>query len=216
MKEGAFVVVEGIDGSGSTSVVGKLAAHFRAQKRAVHATCEPSSGPFGVTIRQILSHSYAVPNRPSPSFGWATMALLFAADRLDHLEAEVLPHLRAGDLVLSDRYDLSSLAYQSATAEPGAAGGADDPVAWIGELNRRARRPDLTLVLDVDPDVAAERRQSRGGTPELYERLELQRRLAALYADAERLVPGDRIVHVDANQPLAIVIAKSIEAIERL
>jgi dTMP kinase len=215
MKEGAFVVVEGIDGSGSTSVVAELTSRFRAEGRAVHATCEPSSGPFGVTIRQILSHRYAVPNRPAPSFGWATMALLFAADRLDHLEAEVLPHLKAGELVLSDRYDLSSLAYQSATAEPGASH-AGDPVAWIRELNRQARRPDLTVVLDVDPDVAAERRQSRGGPAELYEKLELQRRLAALYAEAERLVPGDRVVHIDANQPLATVIARSIEAIERL
>ena len=215
MKKGAFVVVEGIDGSGSTSVVGELATHFRAQGRALHATCEPSSGPFGVTIRQILSHRFAVADRASPSFGWATMALLFAADRLDHLDAEVLPHLEAGELVLTDRYDLSSLAYQSATAEPGASGGGD-PVAWIRELNRQARRPDLTLVLDVDPDVAAERRQSRGGTAELYEKLELQRRLAALYAQAERLVPGDRVVHIDANQPLTLVIARSIEAIERL
>jgi dTMP kinase len=215
MKEGAFVVVEGIDGSGSTSVVAELAANFRAQKRPVHATCEPSGGPFGVTIRQILSRSYAVPGRASPSFGWATMALLFAADRLDHLETEVLPHLRAGELVLSDRYDLSSLAYQSATAEPDVSPRAGDPVAWIRELNRQARRPDLTLVLDVDPDVAAERRKSRGGKAELYEKLELQRRLAALYADAERLVPGDRVVHIDANLPLPLVIAKSIEAIER-
>jgi dTMP kinase len=215
MKEGAFVVVEGIDGSGSTSVVAELAANFRVQKRPVHATCEPSGGPFGVTIRQILSRSYAVPGRASPAFGWATMALLFAADRLDHLETEVLPHLRAGELVLSDRYDLSSLAYQSATVEPDVSPRAGDPVAWIRELNRQARRPDLTLVLDVDPNVAAERRKSRGGKAELYEKLELQRRLAALYADAERLVPGDRVVHIDANLPLPLVIAKSIEAIER-
>jgi dTMP kinase len=215
MKQGAFVVIEGIDGSGSTSVVGEVAAHFRVQGRPVHATCEPSGGPFGVTIRQILSHSYAVHGRAAPSFGWATMALLFAADRLDHLEAEILPHLRVGDLVLSDRYDLSSLAYQSATALPDASA-ARDPVGWIRELNRQARRPDLTLVLDVDPDIAAERRKSRGGKAELYEKLELQRRLAELYADAERLVPGDRVVHIDANQPLPLVIARSIEAIERL
>jgi dTMP kinase len=216
MSHGAFVVVEGIDGSGSTSVVAEVAAHFRSHGRAVHATCEPSSGPFGVTIRQILSHGYTVPGRDAPSFGWATMALLFAADRLDHLEAEVLPHLRAGELVLSDRYDLSSLAYQSATAEPRAAGAAGDPVAWIRAINGEARRPDLTLVLDVHPDVAAERRKSRGGTPELYEKLELQKRLAALYARAEELVVGDRVVHIDANLALSRVIAASIEAIERL
>jgi dTMP kinase len=213
---GVFVVVEGIDGSGSTSAVAALASHFRSQKRSVHATCEPSGGPFGVMIRQILSHQCEVPGRASASFGWATMALLFAADRLDHLEAEVLPHLRAGELVLSDRYDLSSLAYQSATAVPSPSQVADDPVAWIRALNRQARRPDLTLVLDVDADTAAERRKNRGGKAELYEKLELQRRLSRLYADAERLVPGDRLVHVDANQSLDVVIARCIEAIGQL
>jgi dTMP kinase len=216
VTRGAFVVVEGIDGSGSTSVVAELASHFRSQKRAVHSTCEPSGGPFGVTIRQILSHRYDVPGRAAPSFGWATMAMLFAADRLDHVETEILPHLDAGELVLSDRYDLSSLAYQSATAEPSRLESGQDPVEWIRALNRWALRPDLTLVLDVDPDIAAERRKERGGKVELYEKLELQRRLARLYADAERLVPGDRLVHVDANQPLYRVIARSIEAIERL
>jgi dTMP kinase len=94
--------------------------------------------------------------------------------------------------------------------------GRRDPVEWIRALNRWALRPDLTLVLDVAPDVAAERRRNRGGQAELYEKLELQRRLARLYADAERLVPGDRLVHVDANQPLYQVIARSIEAIEQL
>jgi dTMP kinase len=212
---GAFVVVEGIDGSGSTSVVAALAAHFRSHKKPVHATCEPSGGPFGVTIRRILAHEYDVPGRGMSSFGWGTMALLFAADRLDHLEAEVMPRLRAGELVLSDRYDLSSLAYQSATAAPDPAGTAVDPVAWIREINRQARRPDLTLVLDVDPDVAAARRVSRGGKPELYEKLELQRRLARLYAEAERLVPGDRVVHIDANQELSQVVARAILAIEK-
>jgi dTMP kinase len=218
MSAGAFVVVEGIDGSGSTSVVAELTAHFRSRGRLVHATCEPSGGPFGVTIRQILSHAYEVPGRTAPSFGWATMALLFAADRLDHLEAEIMPHLSAGELVLSDRYDLSSLAYQSATADPSGAGraGDGDPVAWIRALNAQARRPDLTLVLDVHPDVAAERRQHRGGKAELYEKLELQRRLAALYARAEELVIGDRVVHIDANLALPRVIAMSIEAIEQL
>ena len=142
------------------------------------------------------------------------MALLFAADRLDHLDVQILPHLRAGDLVLSDRTSLEPrLPECDRAARPN--GPRRDPVAWIRELNRQARRPDLTLVLDVDPDVAADRRKGRGGKAELYEKLELQRRLAALYADAERLVPGDRVVHVDANQPLALVIARSIEAIER-
>jgi len=226
MSEGQFVVVEGIDGAGSTTLVAELSSHFRAQRRVVHATCEPSGGPLGAMIRQILSHRVVVPGSGGPaSPGWATMALLFAADRLDHLEAEVLPRLAAGALVISDRYDLSSLAYQSATASrlasPGGAGApvpdqVESALAWIRELNRHARRPDLTLVLDVRPEVAAQRRGDRGGREELYERAELQQRLAVLYASAEKLVPGDRLVHIDANQSLAKVLSASIDAIERL
>jgi dTMP kinase len=188
-----------------------LVTTVKAKQRAVHRTCEPSGGPVGAMIRQILSHRIVVPGQGSP--GWGTMALLFAADRLDHLESEVLPRLREGTMVISDRYDLSSLAYQSATAPPGSAA---ETAAWIRELNRQARRPDLTIVLDVKPEVAAARRGQRGGTRELYEHLDLQARLAELYAKAEELVPGDRILHVDANQSVDVVLGIALAAIEKL
>jgi dTMP kinase len=217
MIEGAFIVVEGIDGSGSTTLVDRLAANFRANHRPVHRTCEPSGGPVGAMIRQVLSHRIVVPvDSAVVSPGWATMALLFASDRLDHLEAEVLPRLRKGITVISDRYDLSSLAYQSATAPVGNSDDADRVVAWIRECNRFARRPDLTLVLDVLPEVAAQRRASRGGSKELFENLELQVRLARAYAGAEKLVPGDSLVHLDANQPIEAVTVAAVAAIERL
>src|SRR5260221_8898570 len=178
---------------------------MKAKQRAAYRTCEPSAGPVGAMIRQILAHRIVVPGQGSP--GWAMMALLFAADRLDHLEAEVLPRLCEGVMVISDRYDLSSLAYQTATAPPSGAGEIADVVAWIRELNRRARRPDLTLVLDVSPEVAATRRGLRGGAKELYEDIDLQARLAEAYANAEKLVPGDGVVHIDANHSVAVVLA---------
>jgi dTMP kinase len=207
-------VVEGIDGSGSTTIVDRLVAGLKAKQRAVHRTCEPSGGPIGAMIRQVLSHRIVVPGQGSP--GWSTMALLFAADRLDHLESEVLPRLRQGVTVISDRYDLSSLAYQSATAPQGGARETAEVLGWIRELNRRARRPDLTLVLDVSPDVAAARRGQRGGDKELYEDLDLQARLAEAYARAEDLVPGDRIVHLDADQSADAVLAAAMSAVDRL
>ncbi|HEX9296493.1 MAG TPA: dTMP kinase [Polyangiaceae bacterium] len=213
MSEGLFIVAEGIDGSGSTTLVEQLTAFFKSRGRPVHRTCEPSTGPMGAMIRQILSHRIVVHGEAGAmSPGWATMALLFAADRLDHLEAEVLPRLEKGIMVISDRYDLSSLAYQSATAP----GDVERVVNWIRELNRHARRPDLTLVLDVRPDIAASRRGSRGGSRELYEDPGLQERLAQAYAVAEELVPGDRVVHVDANQNVDAVLADAVAAIDRL
>jgi dTMP kinase len=126
------------------------------------------------------------------------MALLFAADRLDHLEAEILPNLMDGVTVISDRYDLSSLAYQSATAQEDGA----EVLSWLRSLNRHARRPDLTLILDVPPEIAAQRRRNRAQASELYELDELQRRLADAYRGAEALLPEDRIVHIDGSRTI--------------
>ena len=82
---------------------------------------------------------------------------------------------------------------------------------WVLELNRHARRPDLTLVLDVDPEVAATRRGTRSGGPELYEVSELQLELAKFYRKIDELFPNDRMVHIDANQSVDHV-AKAIWA----
>jgi len=151
MSEGIFVVVEGIDGAGTTTQTNRLVATLRARGLPAMATREPSDGPIGTQIRQILTGRLVI----RPAAGgcappcWPTLALLFAADRVDHLEAEVMPNLRDGVIVVSDRYDHSSVAYQGAST--------DDPsvVAWIRAINAKARRPDLTLVLDVPAAVAA-------------------------------------------------------------
>jgi len=96
--------------------------------------------------------------------------------------------------VISDRYDLSSIAYQSATARPAS---TEDFAAWVRQLNRFARRPDLTIVIDVPPALAEQRRGKRRQVAEIYEEAALQRQLAGLYQQAEALVPGDSIAHVD-------------------
>jgi len=128
------------------------------------------------------------------------MALLFAADRLDHLEATVHPNLMDGVTVISDRYDHSSVAYQSVTG-----GGEEETVAWVREINRHARRPDLTIVLDVTPDEAARRRKERSAGREIYDDTELQSQLAEFYADIERHFPNDAIVHIDATREVEAV-----------
>lgn len=192
--DGLFVVFEGIDGAGTTTQCERYAARLRARKRLVHITREPSIGPVGSMIRLALTHRLALPTTHQAQ----VMALLFAADRLDHVASEVNPHLRDGYVVLSDRYDLSSLAYQSTTASESDEESAG-AVCWIRELNRHARRPDVTLVLNVSPDVAAARRRARGGAAELFDDAEVQARLAKAYQRADALVPGDRVVHLDGD-----------------
>jgi dTMP kinase len=199
-NDGVFVVFEGIDGAGTTTQADLYARYLRKKKRLVHVTREPSSGPVGSLLRLVLSRRLSLPSGSQAE----TMALLFAADRLDHVESEVLPLLREGYVVLSDRYDLSSLLYQavSSGAEPDASA---EVVAWIRTLNRHARRPDITVIVDVDPAVAEARRRARGGSAELFEDAELQARLARAYRRAEDFVPGDRVAHVDGGASIEAV-----------
>jgi dTMP kinase len=213
---GTFIVVEGVDGCGSTTHSRLLAKALRSATREIVLTCEPTNGPIGSLIRQILQKRLFVTDATGPrGFAWSTLALLFAADRLDHLDSVVMPALRDGSVVVSDRYLLSSLAYQSATSPEGVA-----VVPWIHEVNSRAQRPDVTVVLDVPAEVAEARRESRGGTAEVFETRALQERLVAIYAKAETLVPGDRVVHVsgvgEAAEVSARVLAAVLEALPAL
>jgi dTMP kinase len=186
------VVVEGIDGAGTTTQVALLAERLKKGARPVRTTREPSDGPVGTLARQVLTGRIVLPGGRAP--GWATMALLFAADRMDHVESEIEPFVAAGGVVISDRYDASSLAYQSVSSGRGGA-----TVDWIRSINKHAPRPDLTIVLDVPPDVAAARREARGEAAQLYEQSEVQRSLAVFYKDLARHVPNDRVLLVDAT-----------------
>jgi dTMP kinase len=207
-RRGRFVVLEGIDGAGTTTHVARLAEKLRSMHVPVRATREPSDGPVGTLVRQVLTGRVVIPGGRAP--GWATMALLFAADRMDHVDSEIDAILAQGGVVLSDRYDASSLAYQSVSSGDG----GREAVEWIRTLNRYVRRPDLTIVLDLPPDVAADRRLYRGEAAQLYEQNEVQRALAAFYRDLAKHMPNDRVVLVDASGTVEEVHARIWAAYE--
>jgi dTMP kinase len=201
MIEGLFVVLEGIDGVGTTTHTRRLVSSLAGRGLPVHATREPSDGPIGVQIRQILSGRLVVPGLSGPRPpSWTTMALLFAADRLDHIESTVTPNLMDGVTVVSDRYYHSSVAYQSITG-----GSSPETIEWVKTINRHARVPDLTLVLDVPDSISEARRAARTGRAEIYDDADLQRRLAAFYRSLPQHFPGERIEFIDANRPVDVV-----------
>jgi len=195
--DGLFVVLEGVDGAGTTTHTKRLVSSLKGSDIPVHLSQEPSGGPLGALLRQALSGRLISKSRVGDGPpAWNTMALLFAADRLDHLDVELLPNLREGVTIVCDRYYHSSVAYQSLT------GGGAKVIDWIRELNRYARRPDLTIVLDVPAKVAAERRRERHGSEDIYDDEGLQAQLGDFYARLEQHFPQERVVHVDADGPV--------------
>lgn len=196
---GRFIVFEGIDGAGTTTQSARLLARLRQLDLPAHGTAEPSTGPMGRLLRSLLGGA-AAPVDPE------AMALLFAADRRDHLAREVVPQLEAGVHVVCDRYVLSSLVYQ------GAAGAPRD---LILAANGGARRPDLTMLLTVPVDVAAGRRAGRASV-DIYENDETQRAVDEAYRrEAARLrEAGEPILVLDGSRSLEEVEAEVWRAVQ--
>ncbi len=204
-RKGAFIVLEGLDGAGTSTQVRRLAASLRSSGYRVTATGEPSDLPIGRLIRSALRRR--LPGRErGETFTHETLALLFAADRLDHLHQQILPALRRGEVVLCDRYVLSSLVYQGLTSRP----------AWVSQINQLAVPPDLTLFIDVDPRTAAARRASRGKEAELFEDEQTQQKIAARYRRVIRhRRRRERIISIDGSKSIEEVTAQALKLIDR-
>lgn len=189
---GLFLALEGLDGSGGTTQLNRLALRIAAlaPDRELVLTREPSDGPVGRLIRAQLLDG---------EVGDGVLPYLFAADRRDHLDRVVLPALSRGAVVLSDRYALSSFAYQSEAA------GMERVMA----LNADFPAPTLTLMLDLDPERAVERVVRRGQALDRFENLGRQRRVAAGYERALAAVAerGWPVTRIDASQTVDAVAA---------
>ncbi len=178
---GKLIVLEGIDGAGTTTQAVQLGKRFGER---VHVTREPSDGPSGALIRQILRGEHQ-------PFDHTALALLFAADRLDHLKREIEPHLERGVHVISDRYVISSYVYQSIFTD----------AAFVRYINRFARAADLTLLLEVPVQMALDRRQTRGMPDELFDPIDYQRRVASEYSEeATRLRERENVRVIDGTR----------------
>jgi dTMP kinase len=198
MAAGALIAVEGIDGAGTTTQCRRLVDWLTAHGRTAHLTREPSTGAVGALLRTLLGGAHA-------PFDRGAIALLFAADRLDHLAREVGPALAEGKVVVSDRYLVSSLAYQA----------NDLPREFVAAANARARPADLTLLVEVPVEIAAQRRRARGGADELFDGDDFQRRVATRYREeVERLrAAGERVAIVDGTPGPDQVFAAIVKAV---
>ena len=192
-KRGAFICIEGIDASGKTMQAHRLVRNLRRRGLDAVYTTEPSTGEIGKLIRDhVLNRKKRVPV--------AVEALLFAADRVDHVEKEIKPALQKGKIVICDRYVYSTVAYQ---------GAADLDLNWIEQINQFALVPNMALFLDVSPEVVIERMQSKS-KKSVMETLKNQRRVCEVYL---KMVKEGRLMGIDGNKPVNAVAAEILRAV---
>jgi dTMP kinase len=194
-KKGAFICIEGLDGCGKTTQAKMLAKKLEKSHKAVYTT-EPSRGKIGTFIRNRCLYG-------EKRLSTVVEALLFAADRVEHVENEVLPALREGRLVISDRYVYSSLAYQ---------GAADLSIEWIEKVNEHALKPDLAVFIDVDPKTVMSRLKPKRS---VMENMETLQKVRDVYL---KFVAKGELVRLDGNrakdevaEALSAVVLKFLE-----
>jgi dTMP kinase len=199
-----FVVLEGLDGAGTTTQL-RLAGQRLAARGIPHlCTSEPTQGPVGRLLRSILKTRI----RLHPD----TVALLFAADRTEHLRRDtdgILYRLRLGELVICDRYLFSSLAYQSLACDAG----------FVFSLNRRFPLPRHLVFLDTPVDLSQARLSSRGkGGAELYDGPEIQQKILEGYENgfARFAHTGMKLHRLDGSADPERVFEKFWSILERL
>ena len=201
LQPGSLVAFEGIDGAGLTTQAEMLVSYLNDHGHRAIYTTEPSMGPVGHLLRVLLAEPPAL-SHPGTL---RTLSLLFAADRIDHFHRVVAPALAANVTVVSDRWYHSSLAYQRTGIERD----------WIMALNRHLRTPDITIVLDVSPEVGQQRRLDAGRRPARFHDLATQRAVVAGYrvTIAELRAEGEHIELVDGERPPATVSAYVLRAL---
>jgi dTMP kinase len=190
-----LVTLEGLDGSGKTTVVDSL----QADRPNATFTQEPTESWYGEAVRRSLDDEDADP---------IAELFLYTADHAAHLADVVRPALERGELVVSDRYSDSRYAYQAACLE----GRIDRPLEYvIGVHNPWTRPPDATLYFDVDPETGA----ARSSASNKFEQATFLRSVRERY---ERLIDSEpeRFIRIDASQSPEVVIAEAENALAEL
>lgn len=191
-RRGVFVTVDGPGGAGKSTVVVHLARYLTERGHSVHATTEPSRGVLGDIARHQAN-----------TYQGRALACLVAADRYDHLAKEIRPALAVGQIVVCDRYVPSSYVLQRMDGVP---------LSFIEAVNMDADRPDLTVILTVDPEIAAGRIARRGAHSRFEGGVIASQAEADLYQDAiDRLTEsGYTLLTIDTTDTRSETVADQI------
>jgi dTMP kinase len=198
INNGVFLTIDGIDGSGKTTQSKILVDSLIRNNFDAIYTMEPSNGQIGTFIKKKL----IVNEKASPE----VEALLFAADRFEHINTEILPLLKKGKIVVSDRYVYASIAYQGAQ-------GID--LEWIENLNYFTIEPDLAIYIDVPPEVGISRKKGKKSVFENLDSLNIVRKIYQDLVNEGRLTLINGMKNKDeiSNELYKLVLQTIIEKI---
>lgn len=202
---GILISLEGPDGAGKTTVLKEILPEIKKMKRAIISTREPGGVRLAEEIRQLIL------DPKNTEIDSKTEMLLFAAARRLHMQEKMLPALKAGKVVIVDRFIDSSVAYQGYGRELGV-----EVVDWLNNFATDGLKPDLTLYFDIDTDVALDRIMSNRADEVNrldLERAEMHRKVRQGYLKMVEKEP-QRFVTIDASQSVEKVVSDTIEAIK--
>lgn len=201
-RPGRLIVVEGIDGSGKTTVARELLDRLEERGQRPLATQEPTDSFLGTAVREALS---------DPAHDPVSEALLFAADHASHV-SELRSILAEGRTVVSDRWSTSWRVYQSITLQE--ALGEADPAAWLEAIVEPFElTPDLVLLLDLPVERALERLEDRARRPEKFERAAFLKQVRGRYLE---LAQTRGFARIDASGPVDETVDACMEHVEGL
>jgi dTMP kinase len=205
---GKFIVIEGLDGAGTTSITLDLQAHFEALGEGIVAEREPYSEELTPTLQRFISGEFEDP-------GWRAMSLLFSADRLIHCK-DIDAVLELGAHVVCDRYIGSTVAYQTAFAPDDE---KEEAVELIqGPLAKDTLKPDMTIFLKADVEVCSSRRGKSRFVEDYYEGVEFQKKVFKTYNEWIRrgVKNGEMIIVIDANRDYETVLQDCLVCVNAL
>lgn len=202
---GKFITFEGGDGAGKTTLINSVYDSLVSQGKNVIKTREPGGSPIGQEIRHLLLHSKAPLTKRCELF-------LFLADRAEHVDKVILPALEKGQIVLCDRFNDSTLAYQG-----GARGFDEQLIRSLCTIASNGLEPHLTLYLDLDPRIAFERVKKMGKSKDQIEAedISFHDKIRSAFHEIAKREPK-RFFLINANQPPDSVLIESMRLIKSI
>lgn len=192
--KGKLIVFEGLDKSGKETQSKLLVEHLRSKGfEAVYADEPTSENPIGRLIKAWLSHNEEIESGKA-------IALLYTADRYEHLKKNITPNLESGKIVVLDRYYYSTMAYEKALY------GVD--IEWIKEMNKFVQKPDLVILIDTDPEECIKRAEVK----DRHEKLELLRKVKKVYDEIKQ---EEGFFVINGNRPKQEVFEDVKKVVER-